>query len=77
MILNVYVIMDIVANETSPLFEAKNNNVALRKFEDVTDKVKFKSEYKLYKVGTYDNENMVLDRQVAEEITYCIKKTEE
>lgn len=57
-----YTILDRVAEECGPIFEACNDGVALRNFKNLLDKVPpyQKSEYRIYKVGTFDNKTMAL-----------------
>lgn len=53
-----YTIVDMVAEDTAPVFCAKNDNVALRQFnmlmKDAPDVDK--DNYKLFKVGQMDSE---------------------
>lgn len=50
-----YCILDKVACEYGPIFEAKNNNVALRSFQKVI-KDQIVSDFDLYIVGSVDHE---------------------
>lgn len=57
-----YAIRDRVADESGPIFEAKNNAVALRNLTDLLVQVPNhkKADFTLYQVGEYDNESMVI-----------------
>lgn len=63
-----YVIYDNVAKESGFPFDAKNDGVALRKFESFldslakrNDKLNFE-EYELHCIAEYDSESMVITR---------------
>lgn len=49
-----YTIKDYVANDFGPIFEAKNHDVALRSFKQLTQTVFDKKDYALYCVGWFD-----------------------
>lgn len=53
---NVYTIRDVVANESGPLFEAKNDGVAVRQFDRLVKDLDHKDEYVLLCVAAYDHE---------------------
>lgn len=53
-----YVIFDRVAEESGPIFEAKNDGVAYRMYEKYMDgKDVEREEFKLLKVGTFDHDS--------------------
>lgn len=58
-----YVIMDKVAKDSGPIFEAKNDGVALRAYHGLLsgDSSLFKDEYDLYKVGYINKETMIIN----------------
>lgn len=58
--MTVYAIYDTVAQESGPLFEAKNDGIALRNFENFLGKTHLVDDFRLYAVGEYDKESMVL-----------------
>lgn len=57
-----YTILDRVAEESGPVFEACNDGVALRNFKNLLDKVPpyQQGEYRLYKIGSFDNNTMTM-----------------
>lgn len=57
-----YTIFDRVAEEAGPTFNAVNDGIALRNFQNLMEKVPpiQKQEYRLYKVGTFNIHNMIL-----------------
>lgn len=63
-IFNVYSIYDIKAQKYGPLFEATNDEVAARQFVQVLQKIQpiFRTEYKLYKIGSFDFVSGSLDQ---------------
>lgn len=54
----IYTVFDKVAEEYGPLFEAKNNGVALRQFKRLLDTVvvENRDDYVLYSCGTFDHD---------------------
>lgn len=57
--MNLYTIYDKVAKEAGPIFEAKNDGVALRQITDMVKNQAIKiSEYHLVKLGTFDKETV-------------------
>lgn len=50
----IYSIKDTVAQEFGPIFQAKNDDVALRNFHSALLKVPNPEEYELYYLGTFD-----------------------
>lgn len=61
MILSVYTIFDRMAEESGPVFTAKNDAVAYRSFQLMLRKEQSSgSDLTLYCVGSYDNEDLTL-----------------
>lgn len=62
MINNLYVIFDRVAEESTPIFTAKNDGIAVRMTEDMLrGRGMFVSDdFMLFQVGSYDSEKMIL-----------------
>lgn len=59
MISKLYVIKDLIADESGPIFQAKSDEVAMRNFNNlIKDKSVNPDEYRLYCVGDYDNERL-------------------
>ena len=56
MINNVYTVEDVVAEDTAPVFEARNDGVAIRQFKDLLTKVPNPEEYVLWQVGRMDHD---------------------
>ena len=54
--MKIYVIYDVVAQQGSNLFEAKNDAVALRQFNRLVKDSDFAQEFKLWYVGEYTAE---------------------
>nr|WAE43336.1 MAG: hypothetical protein [Microviridae sp.] len=48
-----YVVYDLVALESGPIFEAKNDGVALRQFGQLMAKTEFPHEFELRYIGDY------------------------
>jgi len=53
---NIYGIYDTVAEQYGPLFEAKNDGVAQRNFEQLTKDTQYGSEYDLYRLGSFNHD---------------------
>jgi len=54
-----YAILDRVAEEAGPLFQARNDGVALRMFNQMLEKEQVKiDDFRLYLVGYYDPESL-------------------
>lgn len=66
--MKLYVIYDKVAEESGPLFQAKNDETAKRQFIGMIkhEKVLSPGDYNLHCVGYYDHANMVLESCTAE-----------
>jgi len=57
--MGVYVIYDRIAEEAGPLFTAKSDDVAIRNYR-ISLKDVNADEYRLYAVGEYDSEKVLL-----------------
>lgn len=71
MLLNLYVVYDKTALEASPIFQAKNDGVAWRQFQDLLNNSPQvpPEELKLLKLGQFDSETLKLHiTEKAEEI---------
>ena len=67
----VYCIFDKVANEGGPLFQAKNDAVALRQFQMMREglhKEVRPDDFKLFRLGFYDSDTLSLHGQPEVEI---------
>lgn len=51
-----YVIRDQVAEESGPIFEAKNDSVAYRQYVTLIEKSDYQGDFTLLNIGTYDHE---------------------
>lgn len=60
MVTRLYVIFDSVAEESGPIFQAKNDAVALRQFGNLQKKEGFSDEFSLWCFGSFDHETMEL-----------------
>jgi hypothetical protein len=60
MVVNLYVVFDKVLNECGPVFQAKNDSVALRQCRLMfqRENVGILDDFELYFVGSLDNETM-------------------
>lgn len=58
-----YSIYDMMANKYGPIFEAFNDEVATRQYCLLLDKIdkRFRKDYKLYSIGSFDFQNGRLD----------------
>lgn len=62
MIMNLYSVNDIVAGEFGPLWQAKNDQIAIRQYHTILKDVKdFREDYQLMRMGTYDTEHGTID----------------
>lgn len=66
---NLYVIRDMVAEEVGPIFEAKNDAVAHRNFADLLKTAIAPCDFMLYRIATFDRDDMQLSDLVAVNIT--------
>lgn len=55
--MRIYAIRDKLAKETGPLFEAKNDDVAMRNFDQVVQKTGKSEEFLLIGFGSIDHES--------------------
>ncbi|HEX2956326.1 MAG TPA: hypothetical protein VHO70_05825 [Chitinispirillaceae bacterium] len=56
--MGIYVIQDVIADEVGPLFEAKNDLVALRQYSQIVEKNNLKTnEFRLLMIGTVNRNN--------------------
>lgn len=56
-----YSIYDKVAQESGPVFQAKNDDVAIRATCNLLADVHAIDDYILYRVGTFDTDNHMID----------------
>jgi len=63
--MNLYTILDTVANEYGPVFEAGNHGVAKRAFRQMLSKeVTHPDEYSLYCIGEVDKKSLKLTNKI-------------
>jgi hypothetical protein len=77
---NLYVIYDRVAEESGPIFEAKNDLVADRNFKKLLSehKTELSNDFKLLRIGTFDHEtNGVQGELIPVEVEFLILNEEE
>lgn len=69
----IYTVFDKVAEEYGPLFEARNNGVALRQFRQLIDTVVVgnRDDYVLYSCGTFDHDAGTLVFSNLEAVAYA------
>lgn len=69
----IYTVFDKVAEEYGPLFEAKNNGVALRQFKRLisTVVVENRDDYVLYSCGTFDHDTGTLVKADLDAVAYA------
>lgn len=67
-----YVIRDMVAGESGPVFTAKNDGLAIRQACQLMTGVIDISDYALYSIGMFDTESMELSDKVPYEIDFTI-----
>lgn len=71
--MGLYVINDKIADEDSPVFEAKNEAIALRQYRGLLSKESvFPEEYRLFQVGNINKSTHVLTAMKPVEILYNI-----
>jgi hypothetical protein len=70
--MSLYAVFDKVAEESGPIFQAKNDLVALRNFQHLIQDQRLNPEdYQLFWLAYYDTEHMDFDtRQVQRPITF-------
>lgn len=63
MLCRMYVVYDYVAQTSGPIFEARNDGVALRNFAEYLSKVPdlYREEQELFCVGQINHDNQVID----------------
>lgn len=54
--MGIYVVYDREAEESGPIFESKNDSVAIRNYKQVLDRTIYKAEFKLLCLGTINHE---------------------
>lgn len=59
-----YTIYDRIAEDYGPIFEAVNNSVALRQFNNIMQKTEYPDDYKLIHVGEIDFADMTIKQEV-------------
>ena len=72
-----YTIRDKVAEESGPIFEAKNRRVAKRSFQELIAKTLEPSDYELLELGSFDHENNLLNTCVVEKVDVSLSEPEE
>lgn len=59
--MNLYVVFDVLAGESGPVFESKNDETAARAFRRLLQEQRsVSSEYRLMRIGTIDHAGSVL-----------------
>lgn len=59
--MNLYAVYDLLAGEAGPVFQAKNDQVALRQYRNLVKGEGINmSEYELYSLGVYDPEKLLI-----------------
>ena len=61
MITNIYTIRDKVAEEVGPLFQAKNDAVAIRQFKQLIKDSENPEEYELLFLGDFNDQTIELE----------------
>nr|QJB21670.1 MAG: nonstructural protein [Microvirus sp.] len=76
--MRLYVIYDTVAEEAGPLFQAKNDEVAIRQVKNMLSQEKLvrPSDYKLYHLGSFDQNTMTLTSYDPENVPFEVEKDE-
>jgi hypothetical protein len=65
---NLYVIYDKVALESGPIFEAKNDGVAFRRYNAILQESDHPDDFQLLKVGLFDHDNNTGEISDVEEV---------
>lgn len=52
--LNIYTVLDTLAEQSGPLYQAVNDLVAIRQFGQLIEKTQSPVDYDLYRLGVYD-----------------------
>ena len=58
MTMNMYMIYDNAAEEAGPVFEAKNDTIAIRNYTKLLKDTEFADDFELYRVGYVDRTTM-------------------
>jgi len=58
MLFSLYTVYDKVAKESGPIFQAHNDQVAMRSFSQMPIDEKVKGDFELIKLGEYDTEKV-------------------
>lgn len=73
MIINVYSIRDLIAEDSGPLFQAKNNAVAVRSFQFSLKDTTTPGDFRLLLIGSFDTEtSRLVVLPVAEEVVLTL-----
>lgn len=56
--INLYTIWDSILQESGPIYDAKNNEVAIRNFKTATKNMVPREDFELHLIGWYDAETM-------------------
>jgi hypothetical protein len=61
--MNLYVVYDKIAGECGPVFEAKNDGVAMRQYRHLINEnpTVVQDDFSLMQVGTIDKESMIIE----------------
>jgi hypothetical protein len=61
--MNLYVVYDKIAGECGPVFEAKNDGVAMRQYRHLINEnpTVIQDDFSLIQVGTIDKESMIIE----------------
>lgn len=61
--MNLYVVYDKIAGECGPVFEAKNDGVAMRQYRNLINEnpTVVQDDFSLMQVGTIDKESMIIE----------------
>lgn len=60
MITNLYCIRDVAAEDSGPIFHAKNNAVAVRNYQQMMKDTPYSGDYKLLLLGSYDSDRTLI-----------------
>lgn len=58
--MGLYVVYDTVAHESGPVFEARNDRVALRNYDILMKDIKYRSDYHLLFLGSIDHQSNLI-----------------
>lgn len=73
MLTKLYTIRDKVAEESGPIFQAKNDAIASRQFQQVISKSESPRDYVLIRIGEFETERTLLTAlQVPEEVELSV-----